>query len=91
MSLEGALCKGIPIEIFFPVKGNNSSASVIRQYCAKCPVRLECLDLCKSGDFLEGTHGIYGGLTPRQRRILESKYPDKTCLCKTELRCYVHD
>lgn len=36
--------------------------------CKQCPVKADCLD-----DAIDGKleHGIYGGLTPRQRRRLK--------------------
>lgn len=86
--LENAECKSVGTEVFFAEKGNSSSTKVIvRTWCAKCVVRLECL---KQGMEEGDDFGIWGGVTPRQRRILKSKHPNKTCMCGTETRCYVH-
>jgi hypothetical protein len=49
--------------VFFP--GRGESAEPARQICAGCPVRQPCLDYALSHAI---THGIWGGLTERDRR-----------------------
>ena len=51
--------------MFFP--GRGESAEPARQICAQCPVRQPCLDFALSHGI---THGIWGGLTERDRRAL---------------------
>jgi hypothetical protein len=51
--------------VFFP--GRGESAEPARQVCAGCPVRQPCLDYALSHGI---THGIWGGLTERDRRPL---------------------
>jgi transcription factor WhiB len=53
--------------VFFP--GRGESAGPARQVCAACPVRQACLDYAISNRI---THGIWGGLTERERRALRS-------------------
>ena len=53
--------------MFFPERGE--SAEPARQVCAACPVRQPCLDYAISNRI---THGIWGGLTERERRALRS-------------------
>jgi len=53
--------------VFFP--GRGESAGPARQVCAVCPVRQPCLDYAISNGI---THGIWGGLTERERRALRS-------------------
>jgi hypothetical protein len=51
--------------VFFP--GRGESAEPARRVCASCPVRQPCLDYALSHAI---THGIWGGLTERDRRPL---------------------
>jgi hypothetical protein len=51
--------------VFFP--GRGAPAEPARQICARCPVRQPCLDYALSHAI---THGIWGGLTERDRRPL---------------------
>lgn len=86
---DKAKCKDAGIEIFFPDKPKSKKAfSVVKKYCSECSVRESCLAIGLQ-TFDRG--GLWGGLTYRQRVVLRNKYPDKTCLCGTEVRCYVHD
>jgi WhiB family redox-sensing transcriptional regulator len=64
-----AACRGIELEVFFP--GRGESAEAARQVCARCPVRQPCLDYALSHGIV---HGIWGGLTERNRRSLRSRY-----------------
>jgi WhiB family redox-sensing transcriptional regulator len=62
-----AACRGTDLEVFFPERGE--SAEPARQVCAACPVRQPCLDYAITNRI---THGIWGGLTERERRTLRS-------------------
>jgi len=64
---ELAACRGTDLEVFFP--GRGESAGPARQVCAACPVRQPCLDYAITNRI---THGIWGGLTERERRALRS-------------------
>ena len=64
---ELAACHGADLNLFFPERGE--SAEPARQVCAACPVRQPCLDYAISNRI---THGIWGGLTERDRRALRS-------------------
>jgi hypothetical protein len=55
--------------VFFP--GRGESAGPTRQVCAACPVRQPCLDYAITNRI---THGIWGGLTERERRALQSRW-----------------
>jgi hypothetical protein len=55
--------------VFFPSRGE--SAEPARQICARCPVRQQCLDYALSHGIV---HGIWGGLTERNRRTLRTRY-----------------
>jgi WhiB family transcriptional regulator, redox-sensing transcriptional regulator len=64
---ELAAFRGIDLEVFFP--GRGESAEPARRVCAACPVRQACLDYAISNRI---SHGIWGGLTERERRALRS-------------------
>ena len=66
---ELAACRGADLEVFFP--GRGESAGPARQVCAACPVRQPCLDYAITNRI---THGIWGGLTERERRALRSRW-----------------
>jgi WhiB family transcriptional regulator, redox-sensing transcriptional regulator len=64
---ELAACRGTDLEVFFPERGE--SAEPARRICAACPVRQACLDYAITNRIV---HGIWGGLTERERRALRS-------------------
>jgi len=64
---ELAACRGAGLDLFFPERGE--SAEPARRVCARCPVRQPCLDYAISNRIV---HGIWGGLTERERRALQS-------------------
>jgi len=66
---ELAACRSTDLEVFFP--GRGESAGPARQVCAVCPVRQPCLDYAITNRI---THGIWGGLTERERRALQSRW-----------------
>jgi DNA-binding NarL/FixJ family response regulator len=55
--------------LFFPDRGE--SAEPARQVCAACLARQPCLDYAVSNAI---TDGIWGGLTERERRTLQTSY-----------------
>ena len=55
--------------MFFPERGE--SAGPARRVCAACPVREPCLDYAITNRI---SHGIWGGLTERERRALRSRW-----------------
>jgi WhiB family redox-sensing transcriptional regulator len=64
-----AACRGADLNVFFPDRGQ--SAEHARQICASCPVRELCLDYALRHGIV---HGIWGGLTERDRRALRSRH-----------------
>jgi hypothetical protein len=65
---DQALCAEVDPELWFPEKGE--SARPAKQVCARCPVRRPCLDYAlATGE----PNGIWGGLTPPQRRALRRR------------------
>ena len=72
--MKDALCAQIGTELFFPDTGK--PAKPARDICARCDVTAECLNFALSNDIAEG---VYGGLSPRQRRKLRPPRDDSTC------------
>jgi WhiB family transcriptional regulator, redox-sensing transcriptional regulator len=66
---EQAACCGTDLDLFYPKRGE--TAGPARQVCARCPVRQPCLEYALSNRI---THGIWGGLTERDRRELQSRW-----------------
>ena len=66
---ELAACRGADLDLFFPERGE--SADSARRICAACPVRQSCLDYAITNRIV---HGIWGGLTERERRALRSRW-----------------
>lgn len=67
---DSANCIGVDPDIMFPDKGPGS-ANEARAVCAGCTVREACLDYALThGE----RHGVWGGLTPKERRPLRRRY-----------------
>lgn len=65
-----AACRGMGNALFYPDRGN--TAPQLREICAGCPVRAECLAY---GDEVSPKHGFWGGLSveARKQRRLQGK------------------
>jgi WhiB family transcriptional regulator, redox-sensing transcriptional regulator len=66
---QQAACHGTDLDLLYPERGE--SAGPARQVCARCPVRQPCLEYALSNRI---TYGIWGGLTERERRPLQSEW-----------------
>lgn len=66
-----AACATMDPELFASVRPEDESRA--KQICMTCPVRTECL-----ADALDNkeAHGIWGGMTPRERAALLARRPD---------------
>lgn len=60
-----ANCKEIPTDIFFPERGEEIP-DVVREVCAACTVRMQCLDFAVANK----EPGFWGGTAERTRRKL---------------------
>ena len=65
---EQAVCKGMPLDIFFPDYGNYKRA---KEVCAICDVRMACLESVLRFD--NDLDGMFGGYTPAERAIIREK------------------
>ncbi len=67
-----AACLDTHPDLFFPLRGQPTAPAVA--ICSTCPVRADCLAFAID----EGiNHGIWGGLSARQRRALR-RNPETT-------------
>lgn len=65
---NGAKCKGIPVEKFFPAKRVRPESYT--RFCSSCPIQEFCLDFSLMFD----SYGVWGGLTRKQRQNLPTAY-----------------
>lgn len=63
---EQALCRQVDQDLFFPEVGESNSAA--KRVCRVCDVAAECLEYALANDI---RHGIFGGLSGNQRRLLK--------------------
>lgn len=63
--MEHAACRGMPVELFFPERGEPVKNAL--ETCKKCPVRQQCLDMAINNPEREG---IWGGQSSRSRRVI---------------------
>ena len=74
----GAACSPSTAELFFPL-GNyrdakqKEQARRAKRICRKCPVVRECLGYALSNNLNETDDGIWGGMTPSERRKLKNR------------------
>lgn len=64
--MESASCKGMDANLFHP-RSKSTVPPEVKQVCAVCPVRAECLDYGSRFDTAR-REGIYGGVAPRYRQ-----------------------
>ena len=68
---DDALCLQVgDCELWFPPKSDSGTANRAKKICARCPVRVECLEWALAND---EKHGIWGGLNERARRALKPR------------------
>lgn len=65
-----AACLSVKPDTMFPAPGEKDAIDYAQSICARCPVRLKCLEFAladEGGKTKDMRHGIAGGLTPNQR------------------------
>ena len=80
-----ALCKGERTDMFYPDIGGPSLRQVqrARGMCRKCEAIDDCLIAALKG---REFYGIWGGVTPKQRRVLARLPEDKVILAAQKMR-----
>lgn len=64
---DSALCAQVDNDLFYPEKGGSTRPA--KSLCERCEVRQQCLDFAVAND---ERHGIWGGLSERERRRLRA-------------------
>lgn len=63
--MDRAGCAGMDPDLFFPVASRGPTVDAPKAVCARCEVRVDCaMHALNQGE----EHGIWGGLTERERR-----------------------
>ncbi len=76
--VEQAACRDSHVSVFFPPDAREPDAwNVARSICALCPVRTQCLDLVIGLDISDDKWGMFGGLTPYERKMSRRKYANR--------------
>lgn len=72
---DRAACLGKSGDIFFPTerKFTSKTWAAARALCANCPVREQCLATALAVDVTEDRWGMFGGMTPSERRYHRRK------------------
>jgi len=68
---DQARCAEIGVELFFP--DSPGPAATAKRICMQCEVRQPCLEYALATDEPNAEHGIWAGLSPRERRALARK------------------
>jgi hypothetical protein len=72
--LDLAACRGAATSTFFPWQGEPTAPA--KAVCASCPVAVDCL--VTALDNVE-KHGIFGGMSERERRAMRQTWPRRAC------------
>lgn len=72
--MEFAACKGADAEIFFAESGWHTANAKAQEYCKRCVVYKDCMRFAIENNI---KYGIWGGLSPRQRRRNGSKHLER--------------
>jgi WhiB family redox-sensing transcriptional regulator len=65
---DDALCAQVDQDMFYPEKGGSTVEA--KRVCGMCRVRQQCLDYALAN---HERHGIWGGVSERDRRKLERR------------------
>lgn len=81
---DSARCQGVSRTVFFPkstagLSARNAYQAVAEAWCAKCPVRQQCLELAMDAEGSSGArYDLFGGLSPSQRAALYLQRTNQT-------------
>lgn len=69
---EDAACLDQPMQVFFPVgRGTGEERwDAAKAICARCTVQAQCLNLVIKLEEHDDRWGVFGGLTPMERRVV---------------------
>ncbi|WP_405433832.1 WhiB family transcriptional regulator [Micromonospora sp. NBC_00617] len=69
---ERAACRGIDVDVFYPLPNDRVAEARALLVCAQCPIRARCRRYAISN---RETYGIWGGMTEQQRAALLRRRP----------------
>lgn len=72
--LDLANCASVGGDEFFPDKGGTTRSAKL--VCAACVVRADCVDSILSDTTKVRRYGVWGGLSERDRRVVEKSDPE---------------
>lgn len=76
---DRAACRKVPVETFFPPAEQEATGA--KDVCLTCSVREECLEFAiQAGE----RFGIWGGMTPQERRSLVARRRSRAALLETQ-------
>lgn len=61
-------CRGVDVSVFYLLSPPNKEMALA--LCGSCPVREACLEYVMSWETGDAKFGIWGGLTPHERKAL---------------------
>lgn len=67
---DGALCKEIGSEIFFPERHEANMARIAKKMCNRCDIKQKCLDYALKDPELAG---IWGGTSEQERYKIRNR------------------
>jgi WhiB family redox-sensing transcriptional regulator len=71
---EDAACLDADMDIFFPSRNNAEDRwDRAKAFCKDCKVKKQCLSLVMHLEEHDDRWGVFGGLTPMERRVLRDK------------------
>ena len=73
--LDSGACRDVDPTVFDPMPGDVLAEERAKQYCRRCPVRLDCLALALA---VRGLPGIWGGLTANERTRYQAEEQDSS-------------
>ena len=69
---DDAACRWLKTSIFFPKDAREPDAyKTARAICETCTVRTDCLSLVLGLEPTDDKWGMFGGLTPSERRVMK--------------------
>ena len=67
---EDARCLGQPVDVFFPDMSHGEARwDKAKTICKTCSVKRECLKLVIDLSEDDDRYGVFGGLSPMERRV----------------------
>lgn len=71
---EDAVCVGVDIDVFFPdMSLGEARWEKAKSVCSNCTVKKECLKLVIDLQEDDDRFGVFGGLSPMERRVLRDR------------------